>query len=45
MARSKPRALERLDEIKNPQKRREAQAEAILKKPDTVSSSLRRLPS
>src|SRR5208283_4252812 len=37
MAAPKPRALERLDEIKNPQKRRSAQAEAILKKPDTVS--------
>ena len=37
MATSKPRTLERLDELKNPQKRRAAQAEAILKKPDTVS--------
>ena len=40
MAAAKPRALERLDEIKNPQKRRSAQAEAILKKPDTVSKVL-----
>jgi len=40
MAAAKPRALERLDEIKNPQKRRSAQAEAILKKPDTVSMVL-----
>ena len=40
MAAAKPRALERLDEIKNPQKRRSAQAEAILKKPDTMSKVL-----
>jgi tight adherence protein C len=40
MAAAKPRALERLDEIKNPQKRRSAQADAILKKPDTVSKVL-----
>ncbi len=38
MAAAKPRALERLDEIKNPQKRRSA--ETILKKPDTVSKVL-----
>lgn len=38
MAKSKPRALERLDEIKNPQKRRAAQAEAVLKKPDGFSA-------
>src|SRR5208337_2602423 len=38
MATPKPRALERLDEIKNPQKRRSA--EAILKKPDAVSMVL-----
>ncbi len=37
MAASKPRALERLEEIKNPQKRRSAQAEAVLKKTDTMS--------
>ena len=37
MAAAKPRTLERLDEIKNPQKRRAAQADAVLKKPDTVS--------
>ena len=42
MAKGKPRALERLDEIKNPQKRRAAQAEAILKKPDTVSSVIQK---
>jgi len=42
MAAAKPRAVERLDEIKNPQKRRSAQAEAILKKPDTVSVVLER---
>ena len=41
-AAAKPRALERLEEIKNPQKRRSAQAEAILKKPDTVSAVLAR---
>ncbi|MEI8376117.1 MAG: type II secretion system F family protein [Planctomycetota bacterium] len=40
MAASKPRAVERLDEIKNPQKRRSSQAEAILKKPDTVAMVL-----
>ncbi len=39
MAAAKPRALERLDELKNPQKRRSA-ADAILKKPDTVSRVL-----
>jgi tight adherence protein C len=38
MAAAKPRAVERLDEIKNPQKRRSA--EAILKKPDAVSMVL-----
>ncbi len=37
MAAAKPRTLERLDELKNPQKRRAAQADAVLKKPDTVS--------
>ena len=40
MAAAKPRAVERLDEIKNPQKRRAVQAQAILKKPDTVSMVL-----
>src|SRR5437762_3544122 len=40
MAAAKPRALERLDEIKNPQKRRSAQAQAILKQADTVSMVL-----
>ncbi len=40
MAAPKPRALERLDEIKNPQKRRSAQADAILKKTDTMSMVL-----
>jgi tight adherence protein C len=42
MAKGKPRALERLEEIKNPQKRRAAQAEAILKKPDTVSTVIQK---
>jgi tight adherence protein C len=42
MAKGKPRALERLDEIKNPAKRRQAQAEAILKKPDTVSTVIQK---
>jgi len=42
MAKSKPRAVERLEEIKNPQRRRAAQAEAILKKPDTVSTMLQK---
>jgi len=42
MAKSKPRALERLEEIKNPQKRRAAQAEAVLKNTDTVSAVLRK---
>ena len=36
IATAKPRALERLEEIKNPQKRRPAQAEAVLKS-DTMS--------
>jgi len=40
LAAARPRAVERLDEIKNPQKRRSAQSEAILKKPDTVSMVL-----
>ena len=40
MAAAKPRALERLDEIKNPQKRRSAQGDAILKKPNTASMFL-----
>jgi len=40
MAVSKPRAIERLEEIKNPQKRRSAQSEAILKKTDTMSMVL-----
>jgi len=40
MAKSKPRTLERLEEIRNPQRRRAAQAEAVLKKPDTVSMVL-----
>jgi tight adherence protein C len=40
MAKGKPRSLERLDEIKNPQKRRAAQAEAVLKKSDAVSAVL-----
>src|SRR5208283_2682974 len=42
MAAAKPRAVERLDEIRNPQKRRAGSAEAILKKPDTVSVVLER---
>jgi tight adherence protein C len=37
MASAKPRAVERLDEIRNPQKRRSAQGDAILKKSDAVS--------
>ena len=40
MAAAKPRAVERLEEIKNPQKRRAGQADAILKTPDTVSMVL-----
>src|SRR5271165_4488521 len=40
MAAAKPRALERLDEIKNPQKRRAVQSEALLKKDDTMSMVL-----
>jgi tight adherence protein C len=36
MASNKPRAVERLEEIKNPQKRRAAQSEAVLKS-DTMS--------
>ncbi len=40
MAAAKPRALERLEEIRNPQRRRAAQTEAILKKPTTVSMVL-----
>ena len=40
MAKAKPRAVERLEEIKNPQKRRAAQAEAVLKNSDTVSAVL-----
>jgi tight adherence protein C len=39
MASSKPRAVERLEEIKNPQKRRAAQADAVLKS-DTMSKVL-----
>jgi tight adherence protein C len=42
MAKGKPRALERLEEIKNPQKRRAAQAEAVLKKPDGFSAVLQK---
>ncbi len=42
MAKSKPRALERLEEIENPQKRRAAQAEAVLKKADGFSAVLRK---
>ena len=42
MAAAKPRALERLEEIRNPQRRRAAQTEAILKKPTTVSMVLKR---
>lgn len=41
MAASKPRAVERLDELKNPRLRRGADAgEAVLKKPDTVARML-----
>ena len=40
MAARKPRALERLEEIKNPQKRRVAPT--VLQKPDTVSKVLER---
>ena len=40
MAAAKPRALERLEEIQNPQKRRSAQAEAMLKNSDAMSRVL-----
>ncbi len=40
MATAKPRAVERLEEIRNPQKRRAAQGDAVLKQSDTVSSVL-----
>src|SRR5208282_3445040 len=42
MATAKPRALERLEEIRNPQKRRSAQAEAVLKQSDSMSSFLQK---
>ena len=40
VATSKPRAVERLDELKNPGARRSKQEETALKKPDTVTKML-----
>jgi tight adherence protein C len=40
LAAGKPRAMERLDEIKDPNKRRKAQAESALKKTDAMTKML-----
>jgi tight adherence protein C len=40
LAAGKPRTLERLDELKNPHKRRAAAVESALKKPDAVTKML-----
>ena len=42
MAKGKSRAVERLDELKDPRKRRSAAAESALKKPDAMTKMLER---